>query len=68
MHTIEGEFQSPSVLAYRLCVDLVFLFLSVVFCAWMWGPIGAFLAVPIATVTAGVLQHCFPSPEHPNLP
>lgn len=68
VHTIEGEFLTPSVLAYRLSVNPFFLFLSVVFWTWMWGPIGAFLAVPIAMVTAGVLQHCFPSPEHPSLP
>ncbi len=68
VHTIEGEFLTPSVLGYRLSVNPFFLFLSVVFWTWMWGPIGAFLAVPIAMVTAGVLQHCFPSPEHPSLP
>jgi predicted PurR-regulated permease PerM len=39
-----------------------------VFWTWMWGPIGAFLAVPIAMVTAGVLQHAFPPPERPTLP
>lgn len=68
VHTIEGEFLTPSVLGYRLSVNPFFLFLSVVFWTWMWGPIGAFLAVPIAMVTAGVLQHCFPPPEHPSLP
>ena len=59
MHTIEGEFLTPSVLGYQLSVNPFFLFLSVVFWTWMWGPIGAFLAVPIAMVTAGVLQHAF---------
>jgi predicted PurR-regulated permease PerM len=68
VHTIEGEFLTPSVLGYRLSVNPFFLFLSVVFWTWMWGPIGAFLAVPIAMVTAGVLQHCFPQSEHPSLP
>jgi predicted PurR-regulated permease PerM len=68
LHTIEGEFLTPSVLGYSLSVNPFFLFLSVVFWTWMWGPIGAFLAVPIAMVTAGVLQHSFPPPEHPTLP
>jgi hypothetical protein len=42
--------------------------LSVVFWVWMWGLIGVFLAVPIAMVTSGVLQHSFPTPEPPSCP
>ena len=68
VHTIEGEFLTPSVLGYQLSVNPFFLFLSVVFWTWMWGPIGAFLAVPIAMAAAGVLQHAFPTAEHPSLP
>jgi predicted PurR-regulated permease PerM len=68
VHTIEGELLTPSVLGYTLSVNPFLLFLAVVFWTWMWGPIGAFLAVPIAMVTAGVLQHVFPPPEHPSLP
>ena len=68
VHTIEGEFLTPTVLGYRLSVNPFFLFLSVVFWTWLWGPIGAFLAVPIAMATVGVLQQAFPPAEHPTLP
>ncbi|WP_170937250.1 MULTISPECIES: AI-2E family transporter [Rhodomicrobium] len=68
LHVLEGEFLTPSVLGYSLAVNPFLLFLSVIFWTWMWGPIGAFLAVPIAMVTVGVLQNLFPGPEHPSLP
>jgi predicted PurR-regulated permease PerM len=68
IHVIEGEFLTPSVLGYSLAVNPFLLFLSVIFWTWMWGPIGAFLAVPMAMITVGVLKHLFPAPEHPTLP
>lgn len=68
VHVIEGEFVTPAVLGYSLAVNPFLLFLSVIFWTWMWGPIGAFLAVPIAMITAGVLENLFPGPEQPSLP
>jgi predicted PurR-regulated permease PerM len=68
IHVIEGEFLTPAVLGYRLSVNPFFLFLSVVFWTWMWGAIGAFLAVPIAMITATVIETVRSSHEQPNLP
>jgi predicted PurR-regulated permease PerM len=68
IHVIEGEFLTPAVLGYRLSVNPFFLFLSVVFWTWMWGAIGAFLAVPIAMITATVIETVRSAPEQPNLP
>jgi predicted PurR-regulated permease PerM len=68
LHVLEGEFITPSVLGFSLAVNPFILFLSVIFWTWMWGPIGAFLAVPMAMVTVGVLEQIFPAPEHPSLP
>jgi predicted PurR-regulated permease PerM len=68
VHVLEGEFLTPTFLGYSLAVNPFLLFLSVIFWTWMWGPIGAFLAVPIAMITVGVLQNLFPGPEHPSLP
>lgn len=68
IHVIEGEFLTPAVLGYRLSVNPFFLFLSVIFWTWMWGAIGAFLAVPIAMVTATVIQTVRNSQDQPSLP
>lgn len=68
IHVLEGEFLTPMILGYSLSVNPFFLFLAVVFWTWMWGPIGAFLAVPIAMITVGVAQHVRAPQEMPNLP
>ncbi|MGB0086463.1 MAG: AI-2E family transporter [Rhodomicrobiaceae bacterium] len=68
VHVLEGEFVTPSILAYSLAVNPFFLFLSVVFWTWLWGPIGAFLAVPIAMIIVSVVEHVGTDAEKPSLP
>jgi predicted PurR-regulated permease PerM len=34
--------------------------LALAFWTWMWGPIGAFLAVPLSIVGLVVFSHLFP--------
>jgi predicted PurR-regulated permease PerM len=45
--TIEGYFVTPSVLARRLTLNPVAVFLTLMVLAWMWGTAGALLAVPM---------------------
>lgn len=45
--TIEGQLVTPSLLAQRLRMNPVPVFLSVAFWAWMWGFMGMLLAVPM---------------------
>jgi predicted PurR-regulated permease PerM len=65
--TIEGQIISPTVLGTRLPLSALAIFLSLVFWAWLWGPIGALLAVPLAIIGRVIFSHVFP-PEEPNLP
>jgi len=65
--TIEGQIISPTVLGTRLPLSALAIFLSLVFWAWLWGPIGALLAVPLAIIGRVIFNHVFPS-EEPNLP
>ncbi|MGH6789769.1 MAG: AI-2E family transporter [Pseudolabrys sp.] len=65
--TIEGQIISPTVLGSRLPLSALAIFLSLVFWAWLWGPIGALLAVPLAIIGRVIFNHVFPS-EEPNLP
>jgi predicted PurR-regulated permease PerM len=45
--TLEGQFITPTIIGHRLTLNPFLVFLSVAFWAWMWGPLGAFLAVPL---------------------
>ena len=65
--TLEGHFITPSVMGKRLTLNPLIVFLSLVFWTWLWGPVGAFLAVPLLIVGLVVSDHLFPENE-PELP
>jgi predicted PurR-regulated permease PerM len=65
--TLEGHFITPSVMGHRLTLNPLVVFLSLVFWTWLWGPVGAFLAVPILIMAMVVVDHLFPEDE-PELP
>src|SRR3974390_1853080 len=44
---LEGQLITPTLLGHRLTINPFLVFLSIAFWTWMWGPVGAFLAVPI---------------------
>jgi predicted PurR-regulated permease PerM len=65
--TIEGQFITPAVLGHRLTLNPLAVLLALAFWSWLWGPIGAFLAVPLTMIALVALQHVFP-PEESKLP
>jgi predicted PurR-regulated permease PerM len=67
MGTLEGHFITPSVLGHRLTLHPLTVFLSLVFWTWLWGPVGAFLAVPLLILGLVITEHLLPSDE-PDLP
>jgi predicted PurR-regulated permease PerM len=59
--TMEGHFVTPTIVGRRLTLNPLLVFLALAFWTWMWGPIGAFLAVPLSIVGLVVVSHLFPS-------
>ena len=47
---IEGNFVTPYVVGRSMKINIVVVFVSVVFWAWLWGLVGALMAVPILVV------------------
>lgn len=47
MVTIEGQFLTPILTGRTLTLNPVMIFLSMLFWGWMWGIVGALVAVPI---------------------
>ena len=65
--TLEGHFITPSIMGHRLTLNPLTVFLSLVFWTWLWGPVGAFLAVPLLIMALVAVGHLFPKDE-PELP
>lgn len=58
--TLEGHFITPAIVGRRITLNPLLVLLSLAFWTWMWGPIGAFLAAPLAIVGLVVFSHLFP--------
>ncbi|MBI3704741.1 MAG: AI-2E family transporter [Rhizobiales bacterium] len=65
--TVEGHFLTPSIIGRQLTLNPLTVFLSLVFWTWLWGPVGAFLAVPLLIMGLVAASHLFPKDE-PALP
>lgn len=49
-HTFESAFITPLILGRRLELNVVVIFISLAFWGWIWGIVGALIAVPILVV------------------
>jgi predicted PurR-regulated permease PerM len=65
--TLEGHFITPTIIGRRITLNPLVVVLALAFWTWMWGPIGAFLAVPLSIIGLVVFSHLFP-PEEAKLP
>ena len=53
----EGNFVSPNILGRSLTLNPLVIILSLLFWGWLWGPVGALLAVPILVIAKTVCEH-----------
>lgn len=66
--TIEGHFLTPGLIGRHLTLRPFFVFLALAFWTWLWGPIGAFLAVPLLIVGLVLKDEVRAEPDVPHLP
>lgn len=57
---VEGHFIMPNIVGRQLLLHPLAVFLSLAFWAWLWGPIGAFLATPILIMVMVASDHLYP--------
>ena len=55
--TIEGQAVTPAIIGHRLTLNPFMVFLSIAFWTWMWGPVGAFVAVPLLISAVIAVRH-----------
>ena len=60
LETIQGQIITPMVLGLRLALNPVAIFVWLIFWGWMWGIVGALLAVPMLTVFKILCDHIPP--------
>ncbi|MBS0642768.1 MAG: AI-2E family transporter [Proteobacteria bacterium] len=51
IHIAEGEVATPMLLSRRFTINPVAMILALIFCYWMWGVVGAVLAMPLLAIT-----------------
>ena len=57
---LEGSFVTPTILGNRLTLNPLMIFTSIIFWGWMWGAVGALLAVPLLASIKIVCDHVKP--------
>lgn len=57
--TLEGHFITPTIVGRRLTLKPLVVFLALAFWAWLWGPLGAFFAVPLTIGFLVIHHHLF---------
>ena len=66
LHSLGEIFVIPTMLGRRHEINPLLIFLWIVFWSWMWGPVGAILAVPILLSVLTVLA--LSTDDEPYLP
>lgn len=60
LNAIEGNFLTPMVVGRILTLNTVMVFISLMFWGWIWGVVGALLAVPILAMIKIICDHITP--------
>jgi predicted PurR-regulated permease PerM len=54
---VEGQFVTPMIVGRRLEINSVAIFIAIAFWSWMWGFVGALMAVPLLVIIKVFCDH-----------
>ncbi|WP_220750708.1 AI-2E family transporter [Jannaschia sp. AI_61] len=53
---VEAQFVTPALVGRHMSLNPLFVFLSLIFWLWLWGPLGGFVAIPLVVWTLFLVQ------------
>lgn len=69
LHLVMENLIFPAIMGRQWEINPFIVFLAILFWTWMWGPVGAMLALPLSLIMMTVLAELFPERKaSPHLP
>lgn len=68
VHLAMENLVMPAILGHRLEVNPFLVFLAIIFWTWMWGAVGAMLALPLSLIAMAIVEEIKEQPPERQLP
>lgn len=68
LHLVMENLVTPSIMGRRLEINPFIVFVAIIFWTWMWGAVGAMLALPLCLIAMTVFDELTVVEEGPRLP
>nr|WP_143523736.1 AI-2E family transporter [Pararhizobium arenae] len=68
LHLVMENLVTPAILGHRLEINPFIIFVAIIFWTWMWGAVGAMLAMPLSLIAMTVFEEVRPRPPERQLP
>lgn len=68
LHLVMENLVTPAILGHRLEINPFLIFSAIIFWTWMWGAVGAMLAMPLSLIAMTIFEEVRPHPPERQLP
>ncbi len=68
LHLVMENLVTPAILGHRLEINPFIIFTAIVFWTWMWGAVGAMLAMPLSLIAMTIFEEVRPHAPERQLP
>ncbi|MBP2235564.1 putative PurR-regulated permease PerM [Sinorhizobium kostiense] len=68
VHLVMENLLVPAILGQRFEINPFLIFVAIIFWTWMWGAVGAILAMPLALIAMTIFEQVRESSPEPQLP
>lgn len=68
LHLVMENLVTPSIMGRRLEINPFIVFVAIIFWTWMWGAVGAMLALPLCLIAMTIFEELRIVENGPNLP